>query len=335
MNNANGINKRQLLKAAGALPLAWACAHHLAGHAQAANGFPSRPLTLVLAFGPGNASDTVARLVAHQLGGFLGQQVVVENRPGAGGVGAVNQVAGAQPDGHTLLYIGAGVAISQALFKPQPYDMLKSFVPVAILGSNDVILLVRKDSKLHRLDDMIREARQRKAGLMVGVSLLGTTQHLAAELLKQRTKVDFTIVPFKTASALGQALGAGDIDVAFEFVPPMLGSIRAGQHRALAVCNARRSEVLPDVPTVSEQGITGVDVSSWSMVVAPAATPDAIVQRLNSEIQRALAQPEMLKRFKEIGVRVIGGTPAQARELMTREIARWNSVITSANIALK
>lgn len=327
------LNKRDILKAAGALPLAWSGVAPLTAHAQS-HGYPSKPVTLVVAFGPGNAADTIGRLVAHHLSGFLGQQVIIENRPGAGGVGAVKQVAGAKPDGHTLLYIGAGVAISQALFKPQPYDMLESFVPVCIVSSNDVLLLVRKDSRFGRMEDFIREARDKKGGLMVGVSLLGTTQHLCAELFKLRAKVDFTIVPFKTASAVTTALSAGDIDLAFEFVPPALAQIRSGQLRALAIANAKRSEVLPDVPTVAEQGVTGFNVSSWGMFVAPAQTPGPVVQRLNQDVVRALRQPDVVKRFADMGIRAPGGTPAQARELMTSEIARWANVVNESKISL-
>lgn len=328
------LSKRDILKAAGALSLTWTGAVPLTASAQS-HSYPTKPLTLVLAFGPGNAADTIGRLVAQYLSGFLGQQVIIENRPGAGGVGAVKMVAGAKPDGHTLLYIGAGVAISQALFKPQPYDMLQSFAPVCTVSSNDVLLLVRQDSRFARIQDFIRETREKKGDLMVGVSLLGTTQHLSAELLKLRAKVDFTIVPFKTASAVTTALSAGDIDLAFEFVPPALPLIRSGQLRALAIANARRSEVLPDVPTVAEQGVSGFNVSSWGMFVAPAQTPGLVVQRLNQEVLRALRQPEVVKRFTEMGIRAPGGTPVQARDLMASEIARWANVIDESKISLK
>ncbi|MES2184809.1 MAG: tripartite tricarboxylate transporter substrate binding protein [Pseudomonadota bacterium] len=328
------LNKRDMLKLAGALPVAWSGVAGLPAFAQSPP-YPTRPVTLVIAFGAGNAADTIGRLVAHHLGNFLGQQVIVENRPGAGGVGAVTQVASAKPDGYTLLYIGAGVAISQALFKPPPYDMLKSFIPVCPISSNDVLLLVRKDSRLKRVEDLIREAREKKGGLMVGVALLGTTQHLSAELFKLRAKVNFTIVPFKTASAVTTALVAGDIDLAFEYVPPSLPMLRGGQLRGLAVANAKRSEVLPDIPTVAEQGLPGFDVSSWGMIVAPAQTPDPVVQRLNQGMVHALHQPDVVKRLGDMGVRVLGGTPAQARDLMATEIVRWADVVSESNISLK
>ncbi|MCT9810621.1 tripartite tricarboxylate transporter substrate-binding protein [Acidovorax sp. Be4] len=325
------LNRRVLMKAAGSLPLAWSATASLAQD----NAYPSKPVTLVVPFGPGNAADIIGRLIAMHLGNFLGQQVIVENRPGAGGVGAVKMVAAAKPDGHTLLYIGAGVAISQGLFKPQPYDMLASFAPISIASSNDVLLLVRKDSKLTQLEDFIRLAQEKKRNCMVGVSLLGTTQHLCAELFKQRAQVDFTIVPFKTAAAVATALAAGDIDLGFEFVPPTLPLVKSGQLRALAIANGKRSAVLPDVPTVSEQGVAGFSVSSWGMILAPANTPDAVVQRLNRGVQRALEQPDVAKRLADIGVRAPGGTTAQAYELLSSEIVRWRNVITESKISLK
>lgn len=320
------------MKAAGSLPLAWSATTPLVARAQA---YPTKPVTLVVPFGPGNAADTIGRLIALHLGNALGQQVVIENRPGAGGVGAVKMVAAAKPDGHTLLYIGAGVAISQGLFKPQPYDMLASFAPVSIASSNDVLLLVRKDSKLTQLEDFIRTAREKKGQCMVGVSLLGTSQHLCAELFKQRAQVDFTIVPFKTAAAVATALTAGDIDLAFEFVPPTLPLVKSAQLRALAIANAKRSEVLPDVPTIAEQGLPGFNVASWGMIVAPKNTPDAVVLRLNREVQRALDQPDVARRLADMGVRAPGGTSAQAYELLSGEITRWSKLIQEAKISLK
>ena len=328
------MNKRSLLKAMGALPAACLCALPVAAHAQA-RPYPNRPITLVTPFGPGNSGDVLSRLLAHHLGALLEQQIIVENRPGAGGVGAINQVAAAAPDGYTLLQIGTAAAISQSLFNPAPYDLLKSFVPVSALNTTDTLILVRKDSKLRKLDDFIREAREKKGGLMVGVGLLGTAQHLSAELFKLNTKVDYTIVPFKTASALNVALVSGDVDVGFDLVTAMMSLLQSGQLRALAIGNTRRSDLLPEVPTVAELGIPYFEVMSWGMVVAPVQTPDAIVQRLNQQIQLVLAQPEAAKRFRDMGLRVQGGSAAQARDFLASEIVRWGKVIRDANVSLK
>ncbi|HSV82750.1 MAG TPA: tripartite tricarboxylate transporter substrate-binding protein [Ramlibacter sp.] len=326
------MNKRAFLKTIAAVPAASFCSLPLVAQAQS---YPSRPITLVAPYGPGNTADVLGRLVAQQLGALLGQPVVVENRPGAGGVGAIKQVAAAAPDGHTLLLVGAAAAISQSLFKPAPYDMLKSFVPVSTLASTDVLILVGKDSKLQKLGDFVREARQKKGSMMVGVSLLGTTQHLSAELFKLNSKLGYTLVPYKTASALSAALLAGEIDAGFELITPMMGLLQGGQARALAIGSAKRSELLPQVPTVAELGIPAFDVTAWGMVVAPARTPDAIVQRLNREIQRVLAQPEVAQRFKDVGQRVFSGSPAQARDFLASEITKWDAVITEAKVTLQ
>ncbi|WP_161567774.1 tripartite tricarboxylate transporter substrate binding protein [Pigmentiphaga sp. H8] len=303
--------------------------------ARAADIYPSKPISLILPFGAGNGSDLSSRRLATQLGKILGQQIVVENRPGAGGVGAVKQVTSAPADGYTLMLAGAGMPISQALFNPPPYDMLKSFVPVSAISSNDVAFLVKASSRYATLDDFIREAKERKKGLMVGVSLLGTTQHMAAELFKLHTHTDFTIVPFRTASMLTTALVGENIDLAFEFVAPTLPMLNSGQLRALAVSSAQRSPVLPQVPTVAEQGIPDYAVSSWGMIVAPVNTPAPIVKRLNTEIQNVLQDPEFIRQLQGSGTRVLGGTTDQARQLMESEIVRWKKVIDTAGIALQ
>ena len=242
------VNKREILKAVGTLPLAWWSIQPVAGYAQS-RGYPSKPITLIVPFGAGNASDTTARLLAQQLSGSLGQQVIVENRPGAGGVVGVKLLARAAPDGYTLLFIGAGVAISQSLLKPAPYDMLKDSVQVSTVSSDDVLILVPKDSRFKNLEDFIREAKERGAAMTVGINTLGTLQHMAAALFKSRAKLDYVIVPFGTASGLLNALVAGEVDVAFEYASPTRGLITDGKLRALAICSAKRSDFLPEVPS--------------------------------------------------------------------------------------
>lgn len=299
------MKKRDLLKAASALPMSLLISGGSAFASQ--QPYPSKTITLVVPFAPGNSADILARQIAQQLGESLHQQVVVENRPGSGGVGAINQVTNAKADGYTLLLIGTGAAISQSMFKPQPYDLLKSFVPVCSLTASDVLILVGKDSRLNTLDDFIREARARKRALMVGVSLLGTAQHLTAELFKLKAGVDFTIVPFRSAGAATLALGAGDLEVVFELLPAVLGPLNGGQVRALAITSDKRSPVTPNVPTADEQGVPEVNVTSWGMIVAPAHTPDAVVQQLNRGLQSALADPAVAKRFQDLGIRTLGG----------------------------
>lgn len=328
----NGLKKIAATSALGILPL---LAGWTAEPVHAADAYPSRPISLILPFSAGNGADISSRRLAAPLSQALGQQIVVENRPGAGGVGAVKQAAAAPADGYTLFLAGAGMPISQALFTPPPYDMLKSFVPVSSISSNDVALLVKKDSAYRTLADFIQAARDKKKGLMVGISQLGTTQHMAAELFKLRTGTAFTIVPFRRAAVLTTALMAGDIDLAFEFVSPTLAMLNSGQLRALAIGGAERSPALPQGPTASEQGVPDYTVASWGMVVAPVGTPEPIVAHLNTEIQKVLRDPEFVRQFQENGLRVLGDTPKQAQEMMASEIARWKEVIGAAGISLK
>jgi tripartite-type tricarboxylate transporter receptor subunit TctC len=328
------LNKRAVLKAIGALPAAVLCARPVATYAQAVP-YPSKPITWVVPFGPGNGGDVIARVVAQQLGTLLGQQVIMDNRPGAGGIAATRQVSLAAPDGYTLITLGAGTAISQSLFKPAPFDILKSFEPVAMLAFSDVLLLVRKDSKLRNAQDFIGEAREKKRAMMIGISTLGSAQHLSAELFKLNAKVGYTIVPFKTASALQMAIMAGDVDAGFELFSPMVGPLEGGQIRALAIASPKRFDMLPDVPTGAEIGVPAFDVNSWALMAVPARTPDAIVQRLNREVQRVLAMPEVERRFKEVGLRSRSGSAAQAREFMTSEIAKWGQVISETGVSIK
>ncbi|MPS28420.1 MAG: tripartite tricarboxylate transporter substrate binding protein [Alcaligenaceae bacterium] len=328
----NGLKKIAAASSFGILPF---LAGWMAMPAHAADAYPSRTISLVLPFSAGNGADIYTRRLAVPLSQALGQQIVIENRPGAGGVGAVKLVAAAPPDGYTLLLAGAGMPISQALFTPPPYDMLKSFVPVSSISGNDVVLLVKSTSAYTKLNDFIQAAREKKKGLMIGISQLGTTQHMAAELFKLRTGTDFTIVPFRTAAMLTTALMAGDVDLAFEFVAPTLSMMNNGQLRALAIGAAKRSPILPQVPTATEQGVPDYAVASWGMVVAPAGTPESIVARLNTEIQKVLQDPQFIRQIQESGARVLGESPQEARQMMASEVARWKEVIGAAGISLK
>ncbi len=328
------LNIRNTWKAIGILLLAGCGVLPLTGIAQD-KSYPTKDIVVVLPFAPGNAADTSTRLITRSLSELLGHQVIVENRPGAGGVGAVKQVAAAAPDGYTLLYVGVGSALSQSLFKPPPYDMVKSFVPISTTSSNDVLLLVSKDSKLKTLKDVIQEAKARGDRFTVGIPLLGTMQHLSAELFKSREDLDYAIVPFKSSGNLNTALRSGDIDIAFDFLPPTQSFIRAGSLKAIAIGNAERSPNLPEVPTFTELGVPDFKVASWGMFLAPANTPPEIVEYLNKNIQLALQDPAVSKRLGEIGTRIFGGTAKHASDFMASEIVRWGDVIRAAKIELR
>ncbi len=328
--------KRKILKFAGTALLGWGCATSAMATTAADKEFPTKPITLVVPFGAGNIADLLARTIANSLSKDLGQQVIVENRPGAAAIGAIRQVSGAAADGYTLIYIGVGMAISQSLFRKAPYDIEKSFVPISTISSNDVLLLTSKKSKLKSLDDVVREAKAKGDRFTVGISLIGTLQHLTAELFKADAKLDYAIVPFKTGANLNAALQSGDIDVAFEYLQPMYGLITDGGLNALAIGNgSHRSTRLPDVPTFTELGHPGVKVASWGAILAPANTPDAVVARLNKGIQNVLNNPEIRSNLESNGSRMLGGTPAQAREFIAAEVIKWRKVIQDAKLELQ
>jgi len=297
-----------------------------------AQAYPSRPITIVASFAPGGGGDLIARLLAQKLSALMPQQVLVENRPGAGGISATQYVAKAAPDGYTLLLLSNVNAISQSMFRSLPYDIFRDFVPVSVIATTDVAIVVPSGSKLKSVADFIREAKTRPRGLTIGIGLIGTTQHLSAELFKARAGIDYTIVPFKSFANVLTALKAGDVDAAFELVPPVLGHIRDGGLRALAIGSSRRFAGLPAVPTVAENGVKNYEVLSWAEVAVPSGTPGEIVRRLNAEIRRGLGTEDLQTRYQDVGLTAAGSTPTEARIFLQSEVAKWRDAIERAGI---
>jgi tripartite-type tricarboxylate transporter receptor subunit TctC len=283
-------------------------------------------------FGAGGIADLSARAVAQGLAEDLGTQVVVENKPGAGGVVAAGQVAKAEPDGHTLLLMSNGTAVSAALFRSLPYDTLRDFAPISTLGSFGLAIAVPADSRFASLAELLRFARAQPGRLTVGTIAVGSTQHLAAELFRASAGIDVQIVPFNGTPALITALLGGHVDAAFEIVGPALTQSGGRPLRVLAVTSERRSALLPDTPTVRETVLPGYQVSSWNALAAPARTPAPVVARLNEAVQRALAMPAVARRLRELGVEVQPGTPEALGRLLAGEVRRWAAVIEAARI---
>jgi len=308
-----------------ALVVAAACA-------RAADTYPSKPVRIIVPFGAGGIADLTARTVAEKMGESLRQPVVIENRPGAGGVVATQSVARAEPDGYTLLLMSNGNAVSVGLFKSLPFDTVNDFVPISTLGFFDLVIITRGDSPLRSLRDVIASARERPGKLNVGTINIGSTQNLAAELFKSRAGIDVQIVPFNGTPALVAALLGGSVDAGVEILGPVRAQIAANRLRALAVMGSKRRADIPDVPTVTESGIADFDVASWNALAAPARTPPDVIARLNREINAAVASPEVRAKLAELGVEARAGSPESARELLTSEIRRWNEVIKAAGI---
>ncbi len=309
-----------------ALVLVWAAA------IAAAQGFPSKPVRILVPFGPGGVADITARVVALQMSAPLGQPVIVENRPSAGGVVASGAVAQAEPDGHTLLFITNGNAVSATLFKSLPYDTAKDFAPISTIGFFDLVFLARPGAPVDSIGSLLARAKAQPGKLLVATINPGSTQHLAAELLKMTAAIDVDIVPFRNTPEVIGALRAGIVDAGVEILAPVLPQIRGGVLRPLAIGASRRSAILPGVPTVAEAGVPGYEASSWNGLAAPARTPSAIIERLNREVNAALAAPEVRRRLLGLGIEARAGTPKALRDQLEADIEKWKRVIERANI---
>ena len=297
-----------------------------------AQPYPSRPVRLLVPFGPGGVGDITARAVAQKVSASLGQPVIIDNRPSAGGVIATELVAKAEPDGYTLLLLNNAHAVSQSLFKKLPYDAAKDFIPVSTISTFSVVVLVAQESPLRSLKELIANAKSNPGKLTVGTIQIGSTQHLSAELFKSLAGIDVLNVPFPNTGAVLTALRGNNVQVAFEIMAPVIGQLRGGGLRALAVSPATRFPGLPDVPTVAEAGVPGYQVTSWNGIAVPARTPRAIVTRLHQAVADALAAPDIRQRFQEMGVEARPATPEEFHKLLVAEIAKWKNVIEKANI---
>jgi tripartite-type tricarboxylate transporter receptor subunit TctC len=302
------------------------------GLVQAQSRFPDRPIALLVPFGPGGIADLTARAVAEQMSKSLGQPVVVENKPSAGSIVASQAVATAKPDGHTLLLLSNGNAVSVGLFKKLPFDTQRDLAPISLLGSFDIGVFVPANSKFSTLQQAVAFAKANPGKLNLGTIASGSTQHLSAKLFETLAGVDVLVVPYKGSPAVLTALRTGEIDLAFEILGPMLPQVGAGVVRALAVSSNQRSTALPDVPTVQQAGVANYNVASWNALAAPAGTPPEVLERLGRAAREALATPEVQARLGQLGVRVQGSTAGELQTLLASEIRRWGDVIRAAKI---
>lgn len=292
----------------------------------------SEPVRIVVPFGAGGIADLTARAVGRGMQAALATTVVIENKPGAGGVVAGTQVAKARPDGHTLLLVSNGTAVSEALFRRLPFDALKDFAPVGTLAGFPIAITVRADSPLRSLADLLADAKQRPGRLNIGTIAIGSTQHLSAELFKTVAGLDFTVVPFNGTPNLITAIRAGDVDAGFEILGPLLPQVSGRALRLLAVSSARRSPASPDVPTVIEAGVADFDVVSWNGLAAPVATPAATIDKLAAAIRAALADADVNRALAQLGVEALPETPAVLGRRLHDETRRWRDVIDRAGI---
>lgn len=300
--------------------------------AATAQSYPTKPIRFLVPFGPGGVGDITARVVAQKIGTSFGQQIVVDNRPGAGGIVASELVAKSAPDGYTLLLLNNAHAVSMSLFKSLPYDTLRDFAPVSSISTFSAVLLVNPDSPIKSVRDLIATAKASPGKLNVGTIQIGATQHLSSELFKSMAGLDWVHVPYTSTGLLLTGLRGNGVQVAFEFIAPVVGMVKAGQFRALAVSTRTRFSGLPEIPTVHEAGVPGYEVMSWNGIAAPAGTPKAVIDRLNRAITEALAMPDVKQRFQELAVDARPDTPEGFRKLIASEIVKWKAVIEKAGI---
>ena len=297
-----------------------------------AQNYPSKPLRIVVPFGAGGVADLTVRTVAQKMSEGLGQSVVIDNRPGAGGIVAAEMVAKAEPDGYTLLLMSNANAVSVGLFKTLPFDPLKDFIPVSLMGTFDLAIVTSAESRFNTLPELLTWAKANPGKPNIGSINIGSTQHLTAELFKSASGLDAQVVPFNGTPAVMTALRGGQIDVAVEVLSPVLPQIKGGALRALAVTGAKRTAALPQVPTAKEAGVPNLLANSWNGLGVPAKTPQAVVDRLNKEINAAVQNPAVRQKLLDLNVEPYATTVPRAHDWLQAEIKRWGEVIQRAGI---
>jgi tripartite-type tricarboxylate transporter receptor subunit TctC len=294
----------------------------------------TRPVRIVLGFGAGGLADIAGRSIGEVMSKSIGQPVVIENMPGAGGTNAALTVARAAPDGHTMLLVSGQNAIAPSIFKPLPYDWSRDFTPVGPLATFDFVLIVAKDSPLKAVKDVIDAAKKDPEKFNFGSISVGSAQYLTTLKFQSMAGLTVPTVPFRTTGDVITGLLSGNVQAAFETIPGVMGQIKAGTVRAIAV-SSKRVSFLPGVPTVAEAGVPGYLTYSWNGMVVPAKTPQSLVMRLNKEMNSAIAAPDVQKRFQDLVIIPQTGTPQDLQKVYEEDVVRWRQIITDAKVGVK
>ena len=297
-----------------------------------AQAWPAKPIKIVLPFGPGGVADITVRTIAPKMSDTLGQQIVVENMPGAGGIRASEAVAHATPDGYTILLLTNGNAVSKALFNKLPYDPETDFSMISTVGFFSMVIVTRADGKLKTLQDALAYAKANPGKMNIATITPGGTQHLAGELFRSMAGIDALVIPHKTTGEVIISTRQGNTDLAVDFIAPLVSAIKGGQLRALAVTAGKRFPGLQDVPTAIEAGVPGYDVASWNALAAPAKTPPAVIEKVHGALVKVLADPDVQKRFADLGVEGRPSSPKQLADFYASETKRWTGVVERAKI---
>jgi len=328
MNNSELRAPRRLFASVAALAL-------LAGGFATASGtwaqaYPAKPVRLVVAFPPGGGIDSVTRLLAPKLTEALGQQMIVDNRVGASGNIGTDYVAKSAPDGYTVLMAYASHASNAALFTKLPYDTVRDFQPVSLIGAVPHVILVNPSLPVKNLAELIRLAKARPGEITYSSPGNGTPLHLATELLKVTAGIDIRHIPYKGASPAMVSTMSGETQLTITTFVVATPLVKAGRLRAIAVASAKRVSTFPSLPTVAESGIKGTESNSWYGMLVPAGTPRAVVDRLHAALLKALAAPDVKARFAEQSVEISGSTPEEFDRLIRDEIAKWSKVVKAS-----
>jgi len=300
--------------------------------AQAGGNYPSKPVTLVVTYPPGGGADAMARLLAPKMSEALGQNVVVDNKPGAGGQIGAAAVAKAAPDGYTLMLDASSFAVNPSLYPKLPYDPMKAFKPIGVVALFPNVVLVNANFSAQNVTDLISISKKAKDSVSYASSGNGSAQHLAGALFESATGVDTVHVPYKGGGpALNDVIG-GQVPLFFGNLASTLQHVQSGKLRALAVTSAKRSQILPGVPTLSEVGVKGAEIYEWNAVFVPAGTPQAVVSKIASAFQHALDAPEVKQRIAQLGGEIQRSSPEQSQAFIEQQVTLWGRVIKERKI---
>jgi tripartite-type tricarboxylate transporter receptor subunit TctC len=294
--------------------------------------WPDRPIRLVVGFAPGGVGDLTARLIAPKIAEGLGQSIVIDNRPSAGGIVSAESVARSAPDGYTMLLLTTTNSTASAIYKSLPYDVVRDFAPIARIATFDHVLLTAANSPYKTLQDVLDAARAKPGSINIGSISVGNAQHLGAELLRSMTGADLTVVPYRSTPDLINATSTGDVQIASEILAPVLSQLDGGRLRALAMTSAERFPSMPNVPTATESAVPNYIVGSWNGMAAPIGTPRPVIERMNKEIVRAMAQPDIRAKLLELGVQPATSTPEEFGTFIRAEGERWAKIVQDAGI---
>ncbi|KRB97665.1 MFS transporter [Hydrogenophaga sp. Root209] len=327
MQAIHSLNRRHVVQAL-ALGLA------VAGTSAMAQSWPTRPISLIVPFAAGGTTDVLARALADKLSQSLGQPVVVESKPGAGATIGADFVAKAKPDGHTLLMGAVHHTIASSVYKKLPYDFAKDLAPITTVALVPNVLVVNASTPAKNVNELVALLKASPGKLAYGSNGNGTAQHLIGTQFQNQTGTAVIHIPYKGSGPLSTDLLGGQIMMTFDTITPVLPHIKAGKLRALAVTTAKRSAALPDVPTLEEAGLKGFNIGTWFGVLAPAATPQDIVTRLNAEMVKVIQSPEFRSRMAEIGAEPIGDTSAQMAQQIASETEKFGKLVKEAKVVI-